>query len=67
MKLSKRDLFVLAAAVRYAQCNAWDLNEVLQDEEEPSVIVLNGGDFFGAHVQEDELEVLFVRLIDEGS
>lgn len=67
MNLTKRDLFVLAAVVRYAQSNADDINDALQDDEEPSVIILNGGDFFGTHLKEGELEELFDRLVQEGS
>lgn len=49
VQLSKRDLFVLALAARYAEANADDVAEVYEDalsegQEGKGIIILNAGD-----------------------
>lgn len=65
MKFNKRELFLLAAALRYAQTNLDDMNEVFRDEEEPSIIKVQGGDLFGTDIEQWELLKLTDRVVEK--
>lgn len=67
VELSKREAFILGAALRYAKCNLDDLNEAFEDDESEGVIVLNSGDLFGTFLEEAEVEALAEKMIDAGS
>jgi hypothetical protein len=67
MRLSKRDLFVIATALRYAQSNVDDVNSALEDDETEGVIILNSGDLFGTLLSDTEVEKLADKVVDFSS